>query len=438
MKRIALSIALISSIAFASEDEFEDDFGGEEVIEIAPTVQRDKQNEKFSLYGSVSLLSSYNYAHDRPVAAVQNDFRGLSSVKTSANLNVEYKFDNGFKTKAVFKTYKDFAYDIKDTQYKTIPQAYDQEFDINELYAQGSLNSNTDIKIGRQIVVWGKSDNIRITDIINPMDNRNPGMVDIEDLRLGRTISKLDYYMGQWSLSAMLLHENRFSKMPEVGSDFAVGASRAMQQPSNTLDNIGIAMSLSGQFNGYDLAFYYANTYVDKPYVKNAILQYDKSNMLGVAYNKVWDSFLFKAEMAYFDNIRYNSTREDKARLDALVGFEYNGISDGSFSYEIANRHISNYENQMLAGDNVDKDEVQHAFRFTQSYMNQTLDFTALYSAFGKEFNDGGFVRAWLDYDINDSVSSTVGVINYLGGNDVMIDQMRNNDRVFASIKYSF
>ena len=407
---------LLTNVLYAQDgfDEFSDegDDFGDEVIEIVK-VQEDES--KFSAYGSVSLSASYNYAHDKPEVG-QNDFRGLSSSKLSTDINLEYKLDNDFKIKSTLKAYKDFIYDLKDDEYLTTPKDYDKDANINELYVQGSLNSKTDIKIGRQIVVWGKSDNIRITDTLNPMDNTTPGMVDIEDLRLGRTMSKLDYFIDKWAISGIILHENRYSEMPKYGSDFASSNQiqadmMSTKEPSNSLKDSGIALSASANLEGQDIAFYYSNQYID-----NTIY---RSNMLGMGYNKVIDSFLFKTEFAYFDN--YDSSIV-KSKLDGLVGLEYNGISDGSISFEMANKN----------------DDIQYALRFTQSYINQTLDFTALYSGFGKELEDGGFLRVWADYDIDDKLSTSVGFINYVGGDVAQFEMIKDNDRLFASLKYSF
>ncbi len=409
-----IACILISSSLYANDGFEDDEFGGDESIEI---VQAKKEEQKsFNAYGSVSLSSSYNYAHDAPLNSTQNDFRGLSSVKASTDLNLEKSFDNGYKIKSILKIFKDFIYDIKDDEYKITPNDYDHDINVNELYFQGSINNKTDVKIGRQIVVWGKSDNIRITDTLNPMDYTTPGMVDIKDLRLGRTMSKIDYFIDKWSLTGIILHENRFSKMPQYGSDYApanemMANSITVDEPSNSLKNSGVALSFSGNLEGQDIAFYYSNQYIDNTTYK--------SNMLGVAYNKVMNSFLFKTEFAYFDN--YDSD-DVKSKTDGLIGLEYNGINDGSVSLEIANK----------------TDDIQYALRFTQSYINQTLDFTALYSGFGSQLEDGGFIRIWTDYAYNDDISVSLGIIDYLGGDGANFEMIKDNDRVFASLKYSF
>ena len=394
---LLFSSSLYSNDGFTNESEaFDDvdDFGGDEEI-IIEKIETKKQND-FTSYGSITYSTNYSY----------KDIDDITSSKISTNLNFEYKLDENSKLKSTVKAYQDFESNIKN----------DRDIDINEIYLQSSLNINTDIKVGRQIVVWGKSDNIRITDTLNPLDMTTPGMVDIEDLRLGRVMSKIDYFMEKWSLTGIILHENRYSDIPKFGSEYTISNemmynNMLVKEPSNTIENSGIALSASANLEGQDIAFYYSNQYVDNTTYR--------SNMLGMGYNKVLDSFLFKTEFAYFDN--YDSSTVE-SKLDGLVGLEYNGISEGSISFEMANKN----------------DDIQYALRFTQSYLNQTLDFTALYSAFGKELEDGGFIRVWGDYDIDDKLSTSVGFINYIGGDLDQFNMIKDNDRVFASLKYSF
>lgn len=394
---LLFSSSLYSNDGFTNESEaFDDvdDFGGDEEI-IIEKIETKKQND-FTSYGSITYSTNYSY----------KDIDDITSSKISTNLNFEYKLDEKSKLKSTVKAYQDFESNIKN----------DRDIDINEIYLQSSLNINTDIKVGRQIVVWGKSDNIRITDTLNPLDMTTPGMVDIEDLRLGRVMSKIDYFMEKWSLTGIILHENRYSDIPKFGSEYTISNemmynNMLVKEPSNTIENSGIALSASANLEGQDIAFYYSNQYVDNTTYR--------SNMLGMGYNKVLDSFLFKTEFAYFDN--YDSSTVE-SKLDGLVGLEYNGISEGSISFEMANKN----------------DDIQYALRFTQSYLNQTLDFTALYSAFGKELEDGGFIRVWGDYDIDDKLSTSVGFINYIGGDLDQFNMIKDNDRVFASLKYSF
>ncbi len=383
-------INLFIVLSLVANDGFDDEGGfDDEVIEVVKT----KKKDDLIIYGFVTGSTNYSYDNKHTI----------SSSKISTNTQIEYNGLKEQKLKATIKAYKDYSTNIHN----------DYDVDINEFTIEQTLNNGMDITFGRQIIVWGKSDNIRITDTLNPLDNTTPGMIDIEDLRLGRVVTKLDYYIDNWTMSTLVLHENRYSMMPELGSDYysLMIANSISKEPSSSIDNSGVALSLSANLEGEDISLYYSNQYIDnKSY---------KSNMYGFAYNKVVDNFLIKTELAYFDNYDSNSVN---SKIDSLIGLEYNGIDDGSISLEIASKD----------------DDIQYAARFSQSYINQTLDFTALYSGFEKDLSGGGFFRVWIDYAIDDELTVQFGMINYSGGTNLMLETIKNNDRVFSSLKYNF
>lgn len=424
---LSLVFLLINTYSIA-EDGFDEDEFDDEIQIIVAT---DSISEsKTTLYGSSDFEAHYNF----------NNEKDLSLLKLSTDILAEHKLDSGYKIKANLKAYYDFIYDL-DNNYTITPTSYKHELDLNELSIEGEIAPEVDLKIGRQIVVWGKSDSIRITDILNPLDNRIPGLVDIKNLRLGRFMSKLDYYVNQFNLSVISLHENRYTKNPAYGSDFKLTPDKAIQEPSNNLDNTGLALSLTGAFEGFDIGLYFADTYIDKAYLDNDILHYDnRSKMLGAAYNKVYDDFLVKAEMAHFDHIKYSGVTDAKARSDILLGLEYNGIRDGSISYEIALRNIHNYENTINTASNghKPKKEYQQVARYAQSYLNQTLDFLATISVFGKQAQDGGSARVSLEYALDDRTSISGGIVDYISGDNPTIDAYKDNDRIFTKISYLF
>jgi hypothetical protein len=367
-------------------DEFSDDGFGDELEDIQ-IVKVKKTDKKYDIYGSLTSSAYYNYQKNI----------GISSLKLSANIKAQYKINDNMKIKSTLKAYNDFKTDIKD----------DYDIDINELYIQKKLKSKVDVTIGRQIVVWGKSDNIRITDNLNPIDYTTPALTDIKDLRLGRFMGKFDYRFHKWDLSAIVLKENRYSSMPQEGSEYYNAKAKFPNPPTN----IGFAFSASKNLQGQDISFYALNQYIDNTTYK--------SNMIGMAYNIVKNNFLFKTEFAYFDNYDNETIAE---KYDGLMGVEYNGISDGSISLEIANK---------------DKD-IQYALRFTQSYINQTLDFSALYNGYGQNLENGGFARVWLDYDIDDKFTTSFGIVDYIDGDKPNFKMIKEQDKIFANMVYNF
>jgi len=351
--------------------------------------------------GKITEQVAYSYNGDTP-------HDNISSLKTSLLLDYEHKFDNGFKVKTNAKAYYDAIYDIrgKEKYSKDERDELQSEVELYDAYIEGSVADNVDIKLGRQVVVWGRSDTIRVTDVLNPIDNRRPGMVDIEDLRLPVAMAKLDYFVGDWRVTPIAILEQRFTKNPPAGSAFNPSPISRVQEEDN---KVTPALSIGGEFSGWDINFYGAKISKTKD---------EQVNMFGTALNVLKGSWLLKSELSYFD--------EDLKRTKGLLGLEYNGISDTLISYDIAMEKRDGEDNSY-----------QHAFRISSDFMNATLKANYLISLFGSKMDEGGFQRAWVKYDIADGIYANVGVVDYIGGSK-RFDRVSNNDMLFTDVTYSF
>ncbi|MCP4695895.1 MAG: hypothetical protein GY862_03450 [Gammaproteobacteria bacterium] len=313
-----------------------------------------------------------------------------------------------------------------------------------EAYLQGSLAKHLDLKIGRQIVVWGKSDNLRVSDVLNPLDGRERGMVDIEDLRRPLFMSKLDYYHGNWNVSALAIHEIRFNKTPVYGSDYY---PFARPQPPEAVPDSGganteYALALNGIFSGWDLALYRARFFDDQPYRATlpggaGELRHSRLTMTGLAANIAMGNWLFKGEAARFDDVRYTELPgEANKRSDFLLGVEYTGFHDTALSLEAVNRHL-HLSASNLADVNLKKrDEFQGAFRYQGDFMHSRLHLVLLAAVMGN--GGGGFTRFTAAWDLADALTVTGGLIVYRSGNTIPFNAIGDNDRLFAELKYSF
>ena len=435
LKYFFFILFVLGSLSFGDEiddefgDGFEDEFSEEIVVE-------DVLKKDYYFLGNIEQKVHYA-THNR---APHND---LNSLKTALYLESEYSFNENHKIRMSANGFYDFIYDIYSD--RTYSQQEKDEFkyqaEIFDLYIQGKLSPNFDYKVGRQIVIWGRSDTIRVTDILNPLDNRTPGVVDIEDLRLPVGMLKFDYYLGDWNANVIIVAETRYSKNPVYGSDFypfpfLPPANKKEKKPA-------IALSLSGTFSSWDISLYSAKTTSDEGHLEVLLgkptIIHEDVYMLGYAFNFIHDNWLFKTEGAFFDGYKFTLTGNQTFKeLNALVGVEYNGINETVMAFELANKHIFNYDNilnsEVLP---VLEDTTQYAFRINSDFFNATLHANYLISLFGKDMRDGGFSRVWFDYDVNDNLSTELGYVDYLGGSK-LFDILHDNDMLFGSLKYSF
>ncbi len=405
-----------------------------------PAVAQSVAEKPWQLGGAITLGAAYNYEHETP-ATGQTDYRGLSRLRSKLNLEHDYNFSNNWRSHLSGYGYYDLAYQLngRDNYSDEVLDEYESEIELGEAWLQGKLNKQTDLKLGRQIVVWGKSDNIRITDLINPMDNREPGMVDIEDLRLPLAMARLDYYVGDWGITALAIPEIRFNKLPPPGSDFYPPIPVLNEETPAATE---YALAANGIFSGWDLSLYWAQLYDDNAHTvittSGPELQHSRLNMLGSAANVAIDNWLLKGELAHLSGLVYSSLPQDEfSRSDTLLGVEYSGFRDTTLSLEIANRHLHDYDLKLLTSG-VTEDEWQTAVRYSGDFMHARLHLLAVLSAFGEKWDEGGFGRYSAAYDIADGLTVTGGLVSYQAGDKFPFGLYGDNDRGFVDLKYSF
>lgn len=403
--------------------------------------------EWLELGGSVGISASVNFAHDAP-GEDEADFRGLSMLRTTVALDSEVTF-GGWQVKISGHGFYDAAYSLQDREQYTgaLLDLYEEELEFDDVYLIGSLTSSLDIKTGRQIVVWGKSDNVRVTDILNPLDNRVPGLVDIKNRRLPVAMTKLDYYIGDWNLSGIMLHEVRFDKNPVFNSDFFPGKERlpTENEPDFSLENQQYALALNGIFSGWDLSLYGARIFDARAHVvrnANSSLSREHSRifMTGLTSNIAIGNWLLKGEAAWFDGLEYgNLPGKEFSRLDVMAGIEYTGFFETFLSIEVVNRHLYDFDDRLQAiPDLVQEDSLQTVAALVRDFANDTIQLKILLSIFGGHGEDGALERFQLDYDLTDNVTMTGGVIFYQSGDEGFLTEIDDNDRIFLELVYEF
>ncbi len=406
-------------------------------------------SEAVRIGGRISQRLIYNFAHRAPLPAGV-DHRGLSSFRTRLDLEVEA--DLGPDWRAIFEGHGWFdgaADHVADRLGR--PRSYRDTHvrgaEIGEFLVQGPLSDRLDLTIGRQIMVWGRSDMFRVTDILNPVDSRLPGLTDIEDLRLPVLAVRLDHYSDPWTIGMMAIPERRFDMRPASGSDFHAGAMPAppRDMPGSRFGAPELAASLTGTFPGWDISFHVARVFDDRPHLRmteggEARLRHNRISMMGVAGNVVSGNWLIKAEAAAYTGLRFsNVTDREFTRLSVLAGVEYSGIENTAIAFEATNGHIREFDERLRElPDDRRRNEMATALRVTRSLRNDAFDVSFLALTFGPTGKEGAMQRIQLDHELSDAVQLSAGIALYRDGNRTPFRNIDDNDRLFASIEYHF
>lgn len=467
---LTLAFGALAPVASAQQDDW--GFDDEETWESSPADEPDVAPEDesflrlFDLTGDVSLGSSYNYLHHH--SATGTGYGNLSRLRAQLDLQLDVDLPAGWQTRVSGYGFYDFAYVARGRSRYTddVLDDYEWEVEFREVWIQGSPLSSLDVKLGRQVVNWGRSDTLRVLDVLNPLDNREPGLVDIEDLRLPVTMARVDWYpswipreYGQWSLQLLVIPEFRQDRNPSIGNDFnptPFEIDPPSDKPDQFFDSPEYGVQIKGTFSGWDVSVYGARIYANQPLVVSAlggVLQrHPLVTMVGAGGNYTLESWLFKGEIAWFDQLEYTSFEPvdvrvvDKSRLDAMGGVEYYGINDFQVALEVVHRHIFRYDPAMKAefmGVEIayaEEDVTEAALRLTWNLMNERLSLTGVGFVLVGNAEDhlGSVLRFEADYELMDALSLGGGIVLYQEGDSPALGDVGKNDRLFLRIEYAF
>lgn len=429
------------------DEDFLEGFDDFQVFNEQEPIEADKS---WQFGGHIALLSSYSYALNSPgldSAAAGNlkKYRGFSKLQTLLRLHTKIQLGQ-WRLHAEGKAFQDWFYDHKGKSRfpDSVLDEHDSELEWHEFYLQGQLTENLDVKIGRQLLPWGRSDNIRVLDLLNPLDLREPGSVDIEEIRLPVGMTRVDYSIGLWTLNLIAIHEIRFNKLPVAGSEFQPRITPVPGEIKPSGDWAAErAFSLTGVFPGWDLSIHYAKVYEDEPYldltVPIAPLQrHNRLSMTGFAFNRIYGSWLFKGEVARLSGFTLSTDPATRhSRTDILLGIEYGGLVDTQIALETSVQHLHDWQSRFeLPPDYRSRNERQTALRFNRSFANDHV--SAVLVALRRGSGDGGIFRASLEYTPMDGLNLSTGIVLYSKGNNPPFSELGDRDRILLGLKYYF
>ena len=226
--------------------------------------------ERVDLSGSLATGIVYNY---RPRSVTHGDdptrrtnYGNLSRLDLDGFLQLDVQLTSDWQLRAEALGWYDFVYRAKGrgNYGGAVIDVYEWQVDSGEVYITGPLSDEIDVTIGRKIVNWGRSDTFRIVDVVNPLDQKEPGLVDIEDLRRPRSMLKLDASSGPWSGTLLVIPERRYDRRPPPGSDFFPDGlgSPPIDSDGDFEQMPDLAAKFGGSFSGWDFTLYGA--YVDE------------------------------------------------------------------------------------------------------------------------------------------------------------------------------
>lgn len=321
-----------------------------------------------------------------------------------------------------------------------------------------------DLRAGRQIIAWGKTDGINPTNVINPTDNSDILDTDNETLGIDALNSKL--YLSNWVLQTVFIPVFTPSVLPDaatnrwyadlpqrIHSQPGLGKAAVVpgenHKPEADIRSAQYAASLSGNIKNIDIDCYYYNGMSHVPEIELAVSpisadslrvainqRYYRHQMAGMALATTWGSWGFRAEGAYF---MPRQIINDKPYFQYVAGIDHtfanvygsnNIFVIAQWIHEVADKDAV-FSNQNL-NHLFQKDVMLRTECGLGS--NTKLNLQGLYNL---DFDDY-YLQAELEHNLANgfNVSAAADILG--GPRDSFFYSYRNNDRVQIRMKYNF
>ena len=409
----------------------------------------------FSGFTGISL--SYSFVQEPPEDNSNSDWSGLTKTRPFFSLTLDTKLGKNWQSRISAKAFYDFAFSLKerDKFSNEVLNELEKEAEIREFYLEGTLFGSLDIRLGSQILVWGTADSLRVVDILNPTDNREYGMTDLEDVRIPLPMTRIDYYFGSYKLQAVAVHQIKFNKSAPAGSDYNPTKTDIKEVlPESNAENTEYGLAFHGTFIGWDASIHWAKYFDDEAHlfitemyfvpgvglVPSLEYRHSRLTMSGIALSINSGNYIWKSEAANFWGMEFNNVKEKKfTATEILIGTEYSGWSDTSLIIESGVKHFNDFDPRLEAEpDYQQEDRIATTVNFMQDYYNQTLHLQILGTMIGDWGDDGGLNRVSLEYDVMDAFSIKGGVMIYQSGDSLFFQSLNDNDRIFFEARFSF
>jgi len=481
--------------ASAWPDEDEDWLGAIEQTSPEPEAEKHSWLDRLSISGYLKNETAYRY--DEP--------RSITKIRNILFLKAEYPLADNVNLLASGWAYHDLAYQLFD--YETIAARFvrdddkplvfvdnlDQEKDspvvaVRELYMD-LLLEDMDIRIGRQFIIWGVFDGIRITDEINPLDFRELVLPDLLDYRIPLWSLKLDYYQQQDSWEFIWIPDIRFHKpaprgsewelLQEVSGTTANGVEYHTTYPRTmTLANSEFGLRYKTNIQDAQIELSYFHTWDDFPVIFRSVKidssidpdfypTYTRINIFGATFVKPVAETIFKAELAYVPDKYFGLNRDvdldNDGYLDGdgvlklkhyrwAIGVDFNlwGID---FSPAISQWLILDYQKGLIQDRNdtsftvfARKPIPEHAV-VLQMLAIALVNMNELYLKPKASFDVSDQFKISVGMDLFYGLKSKLGVsaaggavasLTAIEQSAQFFGNFHNNDRVFAEFKYTF
>ena len=153
------------------------------------------------------------------------------------------------------------------------------ELELRELQLQRAMGQGL-LTLGKQQVVWGRSDGLRVLDLVNPQDFREFILDDLGDSRIPLWMANVELPVRDFVVQALWIPDPSAHRLPPPNAPFAFTAPSlrpgppppfegtiAVDRPDDAFTDADAGVRVARSWKGWDLTANYLYRYDDRPVI---------------------------------------------------------------------------------------------------------------------------------------------------------------------------
>ena len=339
------------------------------------------------------------------------------------------------------------------------------DLELREFYLDSVLG-DTFLRLGKQQIVWGQADGLRVLDVVNPFNFREFILPAFEDYRIPLWAASVEVPVGPVIGQFVWLPDRTYDEIPEADAVFAFSSPRVVPQPPPELvgngpvilndperpddpfvdDDYGVR--LTGFFGGWDLSLNYLYHFRDEAIAFRETLpgggiaitpRYERTHLLGGTFSNAFGDYTLRGEVGYSTS-RFFITNDpsdtdgafETGEFAYVLGLDYQPNANLFISGQLFQSIIENPPD----GATRDRIDTSATLLVEQEFLNDTVTASGLLI---QNVNDGdGLLQLDLEYQYRSNIVLTAGADLFYGTEDGLFGQFDTADRITVGIEFGF
>ena len=331
---------------------------------------------------------------------------------------------------------------------------------IRELYWEFQQEANNNPifwKLGKQQVVWGEADGLKLLDVVNPQSYREFILDDFDDARIPLWMINAEIPLNEDAQIQLLwIPDTTTHNLASANSAFSFTSPLLVPQavkgvalnfesikaPAKPVKDSDFGIRLSQYWSGWDMTLNYLYHYVDEPILTTRLSapntvtitsHYARSHLIGGSASNAFGSWTFRSEVAYETNRYHRVLATNKNSLpgvvqanqwSSVIGLDYQGLTDQFLSFQWFQTRILAPGNRVIKS----KTEDTLSFLWEVKLLNETLTLSLL-NLYSLDHHDG-LIRPKVRYNLQSNLDLTLGVDRFYGDQEGLFGQFDHTDRL--------